>query len=124
VDRVPAGSLVGRLAEVLPEEVGLADGGLVAVIAPAARLREVRAAVVGLYGARVGSGSGALDQDIVVTTAKEAKGLEFDVVLVLEPEQLVQEADGTVGDLYVAMTRATQRLRVLAEGPVPAGIEV
>ncbi|GAA3695268.1 AAA family ATPase [Arthrobacter ginkgonis] len=123
VDRLAAGTLLAHLAEVLPEEVGLADGGLVAVIAPAAMLREVRAAVVGLYGSRVGSGSGGLDQDIVVTTAQEAKGLEFDVVLVLEPELLVQEADGTVGDLYVAMTRATQRLRVLAEGPVPAGIE-
>ncbi|MFB0835076.1 HelD family protein [Arthrobacter halodurans] len=123
VDRVPAGGLIGRLVEVLPGEVDLAEGGLVAVIVPAERLRAARAAVVGLYGRRVGGGSGGLDQDIVVTTAAESKGLEFDVVVVLEPQELVEEAEGTVGALYVAMTRATQRLRVLAEGHVPDGIE-
>ena len=124
VDRVPAGNLLSHLVDILPGEVELAEGGLVAVIAPAARLREVRAAVVRLYGKRVGTGSGGLEQDIVVTTATDAKGLEFDVVVVLEPQELVDAAEGTVGDLYVAMTRATQRLRVLAEGNVPAGIEL
>ena len=48
--------------------------------------------------------------------ARESKGLEFDVVVVLEPQELVDEVEGTVGDLYVAMTRTTQRLRILAEG--------
>jgi len=124
VDHVGTGGLVEHLVEALPGEVAAAEGGLVAVIAPVGRLREVRTAVVGLYGRRVGSGSGGLDQDIVVTTATEAKGLEFDVVVLLEPQELVDDAEGTVGDLYVAMTRATQRLRVMAEGNVPDGIEL
>jgi DNA helicase IV len=123
IDRVADGTVLERLAEVLPEEVGIAAGGLVAIIAPAQLLAQTRAAVVPLYGRRVGSGSGALDQDIVVTTATEAKGLEFDVVILLEPQRIVDEAEGAVGDLYVAMTRATQRLRVLAGGGLPAGIE-
>ncbi|HXD27387.1 MAG TPA: UvrD-helicase domain-containing protein [Arthrobacter sp.] len=123
VDRLGTGELVSATLAALPGEIRIADGGLVAVIVPAHRIGDVRAAIVRDYGRRVGSGSGALDQDIVVTTATEAKGLEFDVVMVLEPQAIVEEADGSVGDLYVAMTRATQRLRVLAEGNIPAGIE-
>jgi DNA helicase IV len=59
----------------------------------------------------------------VVLGAREAKGLEFDVVLVLEPQELIDEVEGSVGDLYVAMTRTTRRLRILAEGAIPAGID-
>ncbi|MBV1780934.1 AAA family ATPase [Paeniglutamicibacter sp. ABSL32-1] len=123
VDRLEAGQLLPKLREVLPEEVAIADGGLLAVIVPESRLSQVRSAVVEQYGRRVGTGSGGLSQDIVVLGAREAKGLEFDVVLVLEPQELIDEVEGTVGDLYVAMTRTTQRLRILAEGSIPAGID-
>ena len=44
----------------------------------------------------------------------EAKGLEFDGVVVLEPAALLNHGHGRVGDLYVAMTRPTQRLRLIA----------
>ncbi|WP_411732692.1 HelD family protein [Paeniglutamicibacter sp.] len=123
VDRLEVGQLLPKLREVLPEEVAIADGGLLAVIVPEPRLAQVRSAVVEQYGRRVGSGSGGLSQDIVVLGAREAKGLEFDVVLVLEPQELIDEVEGSVGDLYVAMTRTTQRLRILAEGAIPAGID-
>lgn len=123
IDRLAPGRLLPTLIDVLPGEVKIADGGLLAVIVPESKLDAARAAVIGLYGKRVGRGSGGLSQDIVVLGAREAKGLEFDVVVVLEPQELVDEVDGTVGDLYVAMTRATQRLRVLAEGGIPAGME-
>lgn len=123
VDRLAPGELLPKLREVLPGEVAIADGGLLAVIVPESRLTVVRAAVVEQFGRRVGTGSGGLSQDIVVLGAREAKGLEFDVVLVLEPQELIDEVEGTVGDLYVAMTRTTQRLRILAEGTIPAGID-
>ncbi|MGP5164496.1 HelD family protein [Arthrobacter rhombi] len=123
INRVLPGDVLATTLRALPEEIGIADGGLVAVIAPAQRLDQVRTAVAGEYGRRVGGGSGALDQDIVVTTAKLAKGLEFDVVMVLEPQEIIEEAEGTVGDLYVAMTRATQRLQVIASGNIPAGMD-
>ncbi|RZU61820.1 HelD family protein [Zhihengliuella halotolerans] len=122
VDHVQ-GSVVDALRRVLPEEVEASDGGLTAVIAPRDLLDAVRAVAVELFGRRVGTGSGGVEQDIVVTTAREAKGLEFDVVVLVEPEALIAEAGGGLGDLYVAMTRATQRLRVLAAGTVPDGLE-
>ncbi|ASN51697.1 AAA family ATPase [Sinomonas sp. R1AF57] len=123
VDRVGPGGVVERLLAVLPEEIEAADGGLVAVIAEGKLAGAAREALRGAYGARVGSGAGSFEQDIVVIDPREAKGLEFDVVVVLEPAALLDHEHGKVGDLYVAMTRPTQRLRLIAEGPIPAGIE-
>jgi DNA helicase IV len=54
-------------------------------------------------------------------TAVEAKGLEFDGVVVADPEAIVRESSGATGmaRLYVALTRATTRLTILA--PTPPG---
>jgi DNA helicase IV len=54
-----------------------------------------------------------------VLTVRQAKGLEFDSVLVVEPELIVTESPRGRSDLYVALTRATQRLGVLHSGPLP-----
>jgi hypothetical protein len=48
-------------------------------------------------------------------TPELAKGLEFDLVVLLDPESLGGGIEGGV-DRYVAMTRATQRLVVLTSG--------
>lgn len=122
VERVPRGDVVRHLVDILPEEIEAADGGLVAVIAEGPLLRAAREELRAVYGPRVGGGAGSFEQDIVVLDPREAKGLEFDVVVVLEPSQLLDHEHGKVGDLYVAMTRPTQRLRLIAEGPIPAGI--
>jgi DNA helicase IV len=45
-------------------------------------------------------------------TPETAKGLEFDLVVLVEPEQFGGGIEGAV-DRYVAMTRATQELVVL-----------
>ncbi|ASR36362.1 helicase [Prauserella marina] len=52
--------------------------------------------------------------------ASETKGLEFDAVLVVEPERILAEGPRGAADLYVALTRATQRLGVLHRAPLPA----
>jgi DNA helicase IV len=55
-------------------------------------------------------------------TVREAKGLEFDSVIVVDPEAIVASSPRGRSDLYVALTRPTQRLTVaLPTGtPVPA----
>ncbi|QTG79865.1 HelD family protein [Arthrobacter crystallopoietes] len=123
IDKVDDGGLLGRLLEAMPEELDALDGGLLAVIAADHRVEAARKALAAVYGSRVGAGAGGLDQDITVIGPKEAKGLEFDGVVLLEPAELLDGVSGKVGDLYVAMTRPTQRLRLLAEGDVPPGIE-
>jgi DNA helicase IV len=51
--------------------------------------------------------------------ASETKGLEFDAVLVVEPERIIADGPRGAAELYVALTRATQRLGVLHHGPLP-----
>ncbi|MGV9679906.1 RNA polymerase recycling motor ATPase HelR [Nocardia sp. NPDC003482] len=51
--------------------------------------------------------------------ASATKGLEFDAVLVVDPERILAESPRGAAELYVALTRATQRLGVLHEGPLP-----
>jgi len=96
-----------------------AEEGTLAVLVPRARLDAVAAAVEErLPGASAG-GASDLTVGPVVLTAEGAKGLEFDSVLVVDPVGIV--ADGVRGhnDLYVAMTRATQRLGVVHPGALP-----
>jgi DNA helicase IV len=52
----------------------------------------------------------------------ETKGLEFDAVLVVAPEQILADGPRGAAELYVALTRATQRLGVLHQGPLPRAL--
>jgi len=47
-------------------------------------------------------------------TPELSKGLEFDLVVLIDPESFGEGIEGTV-DRYVAMTRATQRLVILTD---------
>ena len=52
----------------------------------------------------------------------ETKGLEFDAVLVVEPERIISDGPRGAAELYVALTRATQRLSVLHREPLPQAL--
>ncbi|MFD5243735.1 RNA polymerase recycling motor ATPase HelR [Amycolatopsis sp. NPDC058340] len=54
--------------------------------------------------------------------ASETKGLEYDAVLVVDPERILADGPRGAAELYVALTRATQRLGVLHEGPLPPAL--
>ncbi|QBJ98478.1 helicase [Rhodococcus sp. ABRD24] len=60
---------------------------------------------------------------VSVLTVKDAKGLEFDSVLIVEPQDLLDESPRGINDLYVALTRATQRLGIVHSRPLPAVLE-
>ncbi len=65
------------------------------------------------------AGKEALDRPITVLSVDDAKGLEFDSVIVLEPRSVVAESSQGLRGLYVAFTRATQSLAVLHEDDLP-----
>jgi hypothetical protein len=65
-----------------------------------------------------GTGS-MLDAHLAVMSPRTSKGLEFDVVVLVEPAEL---AEVSAGDLYVAMTRPTQALRVIGVQAPPRGL--
>lgn len=50
------------------------------------------------------------------------KGLEFDAVLVVAPERIIAGGPRGAAELYVALTRATQRLGVLHIGDLPQSL--
>jgi DNA helicase IV len=51
-----------------------------------------------------------------------AKGLEFDHVIVVEPDHIAGAEARGLHRLYVALTRAVSRLTVLHTGPLPAAL--
>ena len=70
----------------------------------------------------VGEGAAGFNKPIAVLTPRESKGLEFDSVVVVEPQRIVDEISRGAAALYVAMTRSTQRLSVVASQGLPEGI--
>ncbi|MDF2704643.1 MAG: helicase [Nonomuraea muscovyensis] len=116
---------VAALPELVKAEVG--EGGKVAVVVPDALLgplgERVTAAVDGAVvvapGTGRGGGAAALDAPVTVMGVTDAKGLEFDAVLVAEPGGIAAQSPRGLSDLYVALTRATQRLGVLYDEPLP-----
>ncbi|MGW1447128.1 HelD family protein [Micromonospora sp. NPDC002411] len=110
---VPDEQLAAELvAEATREAAGLTDGRL-GVLVPAGRVGELGSAVTAaLPEAAVGEHP-ELESRVVVLTVAQAKGLEFDSVLVVDPDRMVAESPRGRSDLYVALTRATQRLGVL-----------
>ena len=97
-------------------------GGTLAVIVLESGIRELTDRLVAEFGDAVGLGAVGLTRDIAVITPQEAKGLEFDSVVVVDPAAILAASERGAGALYVAMTRATQRLTLVADGELPAGI--
>ncbi|OXM69968.1 HelD family protein [Amycolatopsis vastitatis] len=104
--RQAAADVPGVLAELVDEHTE----GQVAIIAP--ETREL-AAALSL------SVPPDLTAKVVLLTPAEAKGLEFDSVVIADPAAVLAAGPHGPNDLYVAMTRATQRLGVVHPGPVP-----
>ncbi|MET8248632.1 ATP-dependent DNA helicase [Streptomyces sp. NPDC005202] len=105
-----ADDLPGAVAKAV-EELTPAEGRL-AVIAPRDLHRKLAARLDGVTA----GAEPDLTQTVVLLDPRQAKGLEFDSVLVVEPGRY-----GT-SDLYVALTRATQRLGVLHTGSLPRAL--
>ena len=96
-------------------------GGTLAVIVLESGIRELTDRLVAEFGDTVGLGADGLARDIAVITPQDAKGLEFDSVVVVDPVAILASSERGAGALYVAMTRATQRLTLVAEGELPVG---
>ena len=107
-----------------PPSVVRADEPLAAAFDEAARLagEEGLLAVIAPASLR-GDGGGSLFDDtrIAVLTPREAKGMEFDHVIVVEPAQIVEEAVEGQGlrELYVALTRPTTTLVLVHARALP-----
>ena len=124
----PSARVVGEdglypaVVSTVSDELEQGAGGLIGVIVSEERYRETALAIAAEHKGKLGTSASALEHQVLILTPWEAKGLEFDTVIIVEPADLVRAANGSVGDLYVSMTRPTQRLHLLASRDLPAGI--
>ncbi|MGW1225953.1 HelD family protein [Streptomyces sp. NPDC002530] len=101
-----AGGVARAVAELTPAE------GRLGVIAPPALHAEIAARLDGVTA----GAEPDLTRPVVLLGPRQAKGLEFDHVLVVEPALF------GANDLYVALTRATQRLGVVYREELPQAL--
>lgn len=121
----PGGDVAALALEAVEVERNRVPEALTAVIAPAGQTGELLTALRERWGEAAVDTAPLPGVAIVVATPWETKGLEFDTVVLVSPERIVDDARGVVGDLYVAMTRATQSLSVVAgtdAAALPAGL--
>jgi DNA helicase IV len=110
----------GRLVHEVVREMRDASGweGSVGVIVPEELRHEIeggaRAGRIEFDGADWGRG-----RRITVMSAREAKGMEFDHVILVEPSVLLIHGIRGRRELYVALTRATQTLTVVYSEALP-----
>ncbi|GID27308.1 DNA helicase [Paractinoplanes brasiliensis] len=117
--RVPAVALAAETIAAVRVEAAEAGEGRVGVLAPEGLAADLgRALVEAVPGAAVGEQPDLLNQ-VVLMTVRQAKGLEFDSVIVVEPDRIIAESPRGLSDLYVAVTRATRRLGVLHTTDLP-----
>jgi superfamily I DNA/RNA helicase len=116
---VEPAELASRLAALVRDEAAAVGDGRLGVIVPAGLAGELGRVVAEVSDAVLGD-EPDLDARVAVLTVRQAKGLEFDSVLVVDPARIFAESPRGRNDLYVALTRATRRLVVLHPGPLPS----
>jgi superfamily I DNA/RNA helicase len=120
VRQAPEGSIARVVAEVTRFEAAAVDPGSLAVIVPATMVDLVSGALADAgieHGRATRQG---LRQPVTIVPVGMVKGLEVDASVVVEPTAIVDEEAQGLRALYVALTRATKRLAIVHEQPLPA----
>lgn len=116
-----AGDLWSGLESAIRDEVA-AERGNVAVIVPASLRQFVEDHLVDAdiaFGRATRTG---LDHPLTVVPVTLVKGLEVDSAIVVEPASIVGEERQGYRSLYVALTRATKRVTVVFDKPLPVAL--
>lgn len=114
---VPDAQLALEVAKVASHHSG--KGRFVGVIAQKERWDEIKEAFRKEELIWSDSSAGQLGKSINLVTPSDSKGLEFDSVVVVDPQRILEDDNGE-RLLYIALTRTTSRLDVLCpSGSVP-----
>ncbi len=111
----------------LASERLVTDHGSVAVITAEGRVDDVEAVLraAGIDARRAADASGR-DRAVTLVEARQAKGLQFDAVVVADPAAIVASAADEARGLglpYMALTRPTQALVVVHAGDLPEALK-
>ena len=111
------------LSEVVTEEQKKADSGNLAIVAANSQIGEIESV---LDNAEIVFGRPnrrGLDEQLAVVPVGLVKGLEVDVVIVVEPKRIIEEQVQGMRALYVALTRATKRVVVVHAEELPSNMQ-
>ena len=111
-------ALDAAIVEAARSEQEAVPDGKVAVLTSPSMLDRVRSVL-----SSAGKGPEMLDAPLAVLPVQQAKGLEFDSVIVVEPAAIVAEHPHGWRALYLALTRTTRRLQVVSALSLPEGLE-
>jgi DNA helicase IV len=110
------GEAVARLAAAERDAVG---EGNVAVVVPDSLVGLIGRALDALGVDHGEAQRTGIDAQVNLVPVRLVKGIELDSVVVVEPARIVAEEPQGLRSLYVALTRATQRLAVVHAEPLP-----
>lgn len=105
------------VADLLAEEAALIGSGTIAVIVGPSHIAAIDELINDASTQVPELVNGAVR--ITRHSMASVKGLEFDGVVVLEPHDALEGSANPVHDLYVAMTRPTQRLTIATSNEMP-----
>jgi DNA helicase IV len=115
-----APALAAGVATVVATDLAeMGEEGRLAVIAPSARVADLAQAIP---AAVPGDRPEVLESPVALLTVGQAKGLEFDRVVLVDPAGILAQSPAGGHDLYVAITRATHRLTVVYDGDLPPSL--
>lgn len=114
------GEIARLTARVVAAELAALEEGRLCVLGPSELIDHLRSTFAALLPLWFVGGSRTDDARVVLLDTRDAKGLEFDVVVLVEPQLIIEASTRGLNDLYVALTRATQRLVMVHERPLPS----
>lgn len=121
VEAAAVGELPACTVDIVADLV--ARPGSVAVIAPGALTRPLIEAMQASGLVAADPRDGGLGARVAVAPPTAMKGLEFDSVVVVEPAAIAEGSPRGLNELYVSLTRATRRLAIVHEAPLPVALE-
>jgi DNA helicase IV len=115
----PGGSIGDVVVDAVRVELDAVGLGNVAVIVPWSLVDDVDDALTAAGIEHGRATRHGLDQQVTVVPVGLVKGLELDASVVVEPAAIVDEEPQGLRSLYVALTRATKRLALVHDRPLP-----
>ena len=114
--------LPAMVVAIVRSELENLGSGYLAVIVPDARVKVISDSLKSSGVEHGLTDAGGLEDQVTVVPVSLVKGLEIDVAVVVEPIEILNGEKNGLRALYVALTRATQRLTIVNAEPLPEAL--